>query len=85
MNGASLTLYAANTSGGAATGTLQSTPADGRIYKVYATSTANNLTVQTTGGQLIYFPDGTTGTSFTLRAGDGVAELVAVSGGYLLT
>ena len=85
MNGASLTLYKADTSGGSATGTLQATPADGRIYKVYATSSSNNLTVQTTGGELIYFPDGTTGTSFTLRAGDGVAELVAVSGGYLLT
>lgn len=85
MNGASLTLYKSDTSGGSSTGTLQATPSDGRIYKVYCTSTSNNLTVQTTGGELIYFPDGTTGTSFTLRAGDGVAELVAVSGGYLLT
>jgi hypothetical protein len=85
MSDASLSLYKVDTSGGAGTGTLATSPADGRIYKAYCTSASNNLTIQTTGGELIYFPDGTTATSFTLTSSQGVCELIAVTGGYLLT
>lgn len=84
MNGGSLTSYAIDTSGGAGTGTLQTSPADGRIYNVWVTSTSNNATIQTTGGELIYFEDGTTATSFTLKKGDGVPMIQAVTGGYRL-
>lgn len=84
MNGGSLTSYAIDTSGGAATGTLPTSPADGRIINCWVTSTSNNATIQTTGGELIYFEDGTTGTSFTLKKGDGVPLIQAVTGGYRL-
>lgn len=82
MNGASLTSYKIDTSGGAATGTLQTSPADGRIYSMIVTSSTNNATIQTTGGEVITFADGTTATSFTLRKGDGCPMLMAVTGGY---
>lgn len=85
MNGASLSLYKVDTSGGAATATLQTSPADGRIYKIYATSASNSITLQTTGGQSLYLPDGTTATSLTITNASGVCELIAVTGGYLLT
>lgn len=84
MNGSSLTSYAIDTAGGAGTGTLQTSPADGRVYNVWVTSTSNNATIQTTGGELIYFEDGTTATSFTLKKGDGVPMIQAVTGGYRL-
>lgn len=82
MNGGSLTSYACDTSAGAGTGTLSATPADGRIINVWATSANYSLTIQTTGGELIYFPDGTTATSFVLRNSDGVPMLQAVAGGW---
>lgn len=82
INGASLTSYAIDTSGGAGTGTLQTSPADGRIHSMWVTSTSNNATIQTTGGELIYFADGSTATSFTLKKGDGAPMLIAVTGGY---
>lgn len=82
MNGGSLTSYACDTSAGAGTGTLPATPADGRMLNIWATSANYSVTIQTTGGELIYFPDGTTATSFVLRSSDGVPMLQAVAGGW---
>lgn len=84
-NDAGLTLYKCNTASSAITMTLQATPADGRLYKVWCTSASNNVTINTTGGELIYFEDGTTATTFTFKNGMGVMEIMAIAGGYLIT
>lgn len=82
MNDSGNCCYTIDTSGGAATGTLQTSPADGRVYSMEVTSSSNNATIQTTGGQTIRFADGSTATSFTLKKGDGSPLLMAITGGY---